>query len=151
MVRQSNMIEGILRPPTKAEIEEFLRFIYLETMNIPELCRFVRVYQPDAWLRDRPGSNVYIGDHKPIMGGPMVVEELRLLLDEIVQQKIEPWRAHCEYEHLHPFTDGNGRSGRALWAWHMVQLGREKLFGRPCGFLHTFYYDSLSNFHRAFS
>jgi hypothetical protein len=35
-----------------------------------------------------------------------------------------------------PTTDGNGRSGRALWLWCM--RGRA-----PLGFLHQFYYQTL--------
>ena len=38
----------------------------------------------------------------------------------------------------HPFTDGNGRSGRALWLWQMNNHA-------PFGFLHTFYYQTLEN------
>lgn len=149
LVKQSNAIEGILRRPRKRELEEFQRFISVSVadMSILELVRFVRVFQPDAVLRNRPGVNVYIGNHRPIMGGPQVEEELRYLLDEIKQGKIDPWRGHMEYEHLHPFTDGNGRSGRALWVWHMINTGKEKLLGRPELFLHTFYYDTLSRFH----
>jgi len=27
---------------------------------------------------------------------------------------------HCEYEYIHPFTDGNGRSGRLLLLWDLL-------------------------------
>lgn len=149
LVKQSNAIEGILRRPKKKELAEFQRFISLSVadMHVVELVRFVRVFQPDAVLRNRPGLNVYIGNHRPIMGGPQVVEELVLLIDEVKQGKLDPWRAHMEYEHLHPFTDGNGRSGRALWVWHMINTGKGHLLARPELFLHTFYYDTLSRFH----
>jgi len=46
------------------------------------------------------------------------------------------FEVHLDYEHLHPFTDGNGRSARMLWAWQMREF--------PLGFLHTFYYQALS-------
>lgn len=46
-------------------------------------------------------------------------------------------------------TDGNGRSGRALWAWMMLcrggSYGRAKVI--ELGFLHTFYYQTLEHFH----
>lgn len=147
LVEESNAIEGILRRPTEAEVDEFLRFVALDVVTPIELVRFVHVFQPGAVLRNRPGMNVYIGDHRPIMGGPMVEEELKLLLTEINQGKLEPFEAHCEYEHLHPFTDGNGRSGRALWAQMMVKAGKEGWCQLPLGFLHWFYYGALSRFH----
>ena len=148
LVKESNAIEGIIRSPTKAEIDEFLRFVALSLITPVELVRFVQVYQPDAALRNRPGMNVYVGNHRPIMGGPMVEEELKLLLREIEMGKLPPFEAHCEYEHLHPFTDGNGRSGRALWTQLMIKTGREQWLQLPLGFLQVFYYDALSRFHR---
>jgi len=36
--------------------------------------------------------------------------------------------------------DGNGRTGRAIWAWQMQRLGRDP-FALP--FLHRFYYQTL--------
>lgn len=29
---------------------------------------------------------------------------------------------HVDYEHLHPFPDGNGRSGRILYNWHLTRM-----------------------------
>ena len=33
------------------------------------------------------------------------------------------WRIHVDYEHIHPFVDGNGRSGRLLMVNHAIILG----------------------------
>jgi len=30
---------------------------------------------------------------------------------------------HVDFEHCHPFEDGNGRVGRMLWQWHRLKLG----------------------------
>jgi len=34
-----------------------------------------------------------------------------------------PWENHKLFEHIHPYLDGNGRTGRLLWAWDMLRRG----------------------------
>lgn len=41
---------------------------------------------------------------------------------------------------LHPFMDGNGRTGRAVWAWAMQRDGQDPF---ALSFLHRFYYQTL--------
>lgn len=131
-VVESNAIEGI-RITRPVEIEEFLRFFALPRITIAELEHFVSVYQPSAKLRDKPGLNVRIGNHTPMAGGPLVRQRLQDILDAM--EHAGPFVTHQMYELLHPFTDGNGRSGRALWAWQYRDLS--------LGFLHRWYYQSL--------
>lgn len=141
LVAESNKIEGILRPPTDEEIAEFDRFERVEVMTIGELCRFVKVYQPNAQLRISTGLDVMIGYDMPPRGGPGIGYALDDLLFKCNSHGlISPWAAHVEYERIHPFTDGNGRSGRALWYW-MHGDPRAKQYG----FLHYFYYETLHN------
>lgn len=136
-VLESNRIEGIHRHPIVAEIEEHNRFVALPVITVAALEQFVSVYQPDAKLRTDPDVVVSVGGHIPPAGGMGVVYALEKLLENI--ESMTPYQAHVAYEKLHPFTDGNGRSGRALWAWHMVETLREY----PLGFLHHFYYQVL--------
>lgn len=95
-------------------------------------------------IRSKPGMNVVVGSHRPISGGPKVAEELESLISRINWLDINIYSAHCKYEILHPFMDGNGRSGRLIWLWMMI---REHNQFPTLGFLHTFYYQTLDN-HR---
>jgi hypothetical protein len=146
LVRESNRIEGILREPTTAELIEFERFLTIEDVTISDLVAFVNVYQPGAVLRDHDGFDVRVGNHIPPRGGVEIPHMLGSLLYDI-RKGASAWDAHCRYETIHPFTDGNGRSGRMLWYWQMANSG-----GWPrasgLGFLHAFYYQTLGNIGR---
>ena len=136
-VRESNRSEGILRDPLPTELDATDAFISLPTIGFEDVIKFVSEIQPGAVLRERYGLDVRVGNHYPPKGAP----EIRLKLDELLTElgDLSPYAAHVRYETLHPFTDGNGRSGRAIWLWQMLRL----YSGAPLGFLHTFYYQSL--------
>lgn len=139
-VVESNHIEGLDRNPTFEELQEHARFMELSEVTLDDIVRFVGVYQPDAKLRTKAGLNVTIGNHMPPAGGPGVGYALEELIARVNSSK-DAFTIHVEYESLHPFTDGNGRSGRAIWAWMMERHHG----GYPLGFLHHFYYQSLDS------
>lgn len=139
LVRESNAIEGIFRDPSEAEVAITRTIIGLPQLYVRDIAQLVSVYQPDAVLRDRPGLNVRVGDHIAPPGGPSIRSDLELLLTAINRDPRDPRKAHLIYETLHPFTDGNGRSGRAIWAWQIGRLGGTRL-----SFLHWWYYATLA-------
>ena len=136
-VRESNRIEGILRDPLPIEVFATQGFLEHKSLHVGHLTGLVSSLQPDAKLRDRYGLDVRVGNHFPPKGSPEIGKNLQTLLDEINAGRLNPYSAHVRYETLHPFTDGNGRSGRAIWLWQMKSA--------PLGFLHHFYYQSLQN------
>ena len=140
-IAESNRIEGITRPPTNAEIEEFHKFLGLKQVTPEDLAIFVRVYQPNAKMRTEHGMDVQVGGHVPIRGGPKVLEELQHIVDMANKHPQDAFIIHLKYEMLHPFMDGNGRSGRMLWYWCMEKSGQRRL--ADLGFLQAFYYQTL--------
>lgn len=140
-VRESNRIEGIRREPTDNEVSAHKMLLAGAEITVFDLEAFVKVIQPGAVLRRHLGLNVRVGDHIAPEGGPKIVDDLHDILRETNGD--DPYALHHEYETLHPFTDGNGRSGRAIWLWMMQNTGE---LGRALelGFLHNWYYQSLS-------
>lgn len=42
----------------------------------------------------------------------------------LLEQKTPDWKKwHVDYERIHPFVDGNGRTGRMFMNWHRLQIG----------------------------
>lgn len=132
-VRESNRIEGINRT-TAAHIEAHRQFLLRTQIIVEDLVELVAVLQPDARLRDKVEIHgVRVGNHIAPPSGPAVLREL----EHILKMPGSSFHQHVAYETLHPFTDGNGRSGRALWL--------HRRGSAPLGFLHQFYYQTLEH------
>lgn len=142
-VRESNRIEGITRPPTDAEVEAFVEFLALPVVRVADVETYVRRIG-GGMLRCMDGLNVRVGNHRPLSGGPHLVSTLQGILDCVNRNIGTPWELHVRYETLHPFLDGNGRSGRVLWAWQVLRFHHypDTL---AMGFLHPAYYAALEH------
>ena len=140
-VIESNRIEGINRKPLKAELDAHRDFVRLEKLTTADVEKFVTDCTSfrgthGAVLRRQVGMDVTVGGYTPPPGGVNIEMELHKLLGDI-NFGLDPYEAHRRYESLHPFTDGNGRSGRAIWLWQMGPVALS------LGFLHNFYYQTL--------
>lgn len=140
-IRESNAIEGIGRLPTGDEIDAANRFMLLFEVKVSTMAHLQSAFAPDKPLRTEEGMDVRVGDYIAPPGGPNIMRRLQALLSR-ANAGADPWETHCRFEMLHPYMDGNGRTGRMLWAWQMRAAGREP-FGLP--FLHRFYYQTLEH------
>lgn len=136
-IRESNRIERIEREVTSTEIDAYQDFLELEFLTVANVEDFVRAVEPGARLRRDPMDMCMVGDRVCPEPGTTLVADLMSLLEDINKKKIKALDAHVRYEWLHPFTDGNGRSGRAIWLWQMEMIGYQY------SFLHLFYYQAL--------
>ena len=138
-LEESNRIEGITTGPFPGQIGRFQSFLELPQITVAALEDLARTFQPDAVLRDQPGLDVSVGRYVPPCGGPDIRDRLEAIVSHATNPNSDPWEIHVAFESLHPFTDCNGRTGRALWAWQMKEF--------PLLFLHSFYYQTLQHSH----
>jgi len=139
---ESNRIEGIHDPLSMSIMAARLaEIIDKPVLTLNDVTGFAKMC--GGKLRDKAGMDVRVGLHKPIPGGSEVKEKLEHMIAFTDETGADPYQYHCEFETLHPFTDGNGRTGRMIWAWMMVD---KYDYGFELLFLHKFYYQTLAHY-----
>lgn len=156
-LKESYAIEGIHNRVPMQDILAALDFMKNPATNVErlatELCNWVDLIQPFCVLRTLTGQDVQVGNHVAPPGGGQIRLSFEQLIDATQQSQEEEglvvsvFEVHRRYQNLHPFTDGNGRSGRLLALRHAYfQDKRTYEMMTTLGWLHTWYYLSLSNY-----
>ncbi|MDR1013681.1 MAG: Fic family protein [Coriobacteriales bacterium] len=107
---------------------------------------------------ERPGSykrhHYVVGKDETGAAPETVAEEIRELLGEVASADIGPANVltaaaylHAKFENIHPFADGNGRTGRVLTNYFLMSNGHPPLtvFDED----RIAYYQALDAFHAA--
>lgn len=140
---ESNRIEGILGTSGNDFIAHETLFSK-QSLKIEDIETFVWLICKKK-IRNKAGMNVMVGKHFPLPGGPVIPKLLNILISKANNLEIDSFEFHNEYETLHSFMDGNGRSGRVIWAYMMKREGKDPF---ALGFLHSYYYQSLEHYHK---
>lgn len=65
---------------------------------------------------------------------PPAPSEIVDLMDSLMSRKITSYidiaHFHIDFERIHPFVDGNGRTGRVILNWQLMQLGLPQIIIR---------------------
>ncbi len=150
MLLQSNYIENERSVQAYADAIEAWNFAVTHKDCIDLYCvlgiheRLCKNIAPDiaGEVRD---CDVYIGGHRKIfVSKPLIEEDIRVVLEKVnftqlldsmsnlnfidqkkLNKKKEKVVKHCHvaFENVHPFVDGNGRTGRILYNIHRLNLG----------------------------
>lgn len=135
-IHESNLIEGI--DNSDFDKQGLLAWDFLKTckkVNISTICKVQKIntllqkdLQPHqrGYTRSMSKVNVFIGGESApswwlvddMLGNWIIDMEENML-------EITPKEMHIRFEHIHPFVDGNGRTGRMLMWWHEIKLGKK--------------------------
>ena len=129
-IRHSNLIEGVDNEAEDKQCWE--AWLWLKDQKIIsqivmlELHRKIMINQMGNIAGHFRNVQVYVGNHVPPNGEIMRGQLYGWGLDLLERyDKFTPREMHVRFEKIHPFLDGNGRTGRMLMWWHELKVGQD--------------------------
>lgn len=134
-LEHSNAIEGVYDNDSLFDAERAWDYLMgVEKLTINVILQTHKILMKRQPLReDEVGFfrrvPVWVGQHE-MLNPYKILDALEIWLDDVETSLRVPGRLghnmkldHIEYERIHPFVDGNGRTGRLFLNWARVQVG----------------------------
>lgn len=138
---------------------EAVKYVELHKNGIPTLGQILDLHRillngMDTWAGKLRQFPVYIGgDEAP--NYTSIFYLLSTWINTWERKPVKSWTQkktaflrHCEYEYIHPFSDGNGRSGRLLLLWDCLHHGTTMDIIECDNPKRFAYYDKLQEYRR---
>lgn len=115
---------------------------------------FQKIKETDATIRKTPGTKLVDGNGKVIYTPPVGEHLIRKLLhnleqfihnDSDIDPLIKSAIIHYQFEAIHPFSDGNGRTGRIILILYLVL---QKYLSLPILFLSRYIIDNKAQYYK---
>lgn len=133
-ISESNKIEGIFDPTE--DTQSMLAWDFISSKAsithdvIKKTQKMITLHQEElapnmrGYYRDVSKTIVTVGGR--LCAAPLIVPMLmdNIVLDMKDWRKQDPVVMHIRFEKVHPFVDGNGRTGRMILWWHQLKLAQ---------------------------
>jgi Fic family protein len=126
---------------------------FLTTNLFVELVRIIK--QNQAGIRNTPGTKISRDDGQVIYTPPegeAIIRDLLKNLEDYIHEdsEVDPLIKlaviHYQFEAIHPFSDGNGRTGRIINILYLIQQG---LIDLPVLYLSKYIIENKNNYYRS--